>query len=269
MGKSIGETLRDGRLHQRLSIAECAKRTHISSRYLEALEEQRWNDLPSESHRTGFLTLYARFLGVYSEDLMQAYRQSKQPEPADKPAEMLKPLPKAPAAERLSSMTGPRLSLLVILALVSFWGLYHAFRHFYPAQHVDLSWLRFKSHAPRLVAAKRDVSVQRIKALASADSWLRIADDRQLIFEGILPSGASKEWSGAGPFHIKVGNINAVTLTWNDQPVDLKTETRGSVADFQLPPPAIQEGEARPARPAIQEGEARSERPAVPEPEKR
>src|SRR5690349_13870680 len=82
MGKSIGETLREGRMKQRLSVAECAKRTHISPRYIEALEEERWDSLPSESHRMGFLSLYAKFLGVYSDDLVQTYKQGKQPAPA-------------------------------------------------------------------------------------------------------------------------------------------------------------------------------------------
>src|SRR5437763_8888338 len=87
MGEAIGELLKEGRLHQRLSIAECAKRTHISTRYLEALEEEHWDDLPSESHRLGFLRLYAHFLGVSSDELLHLYRQAKQAPPAEKPVD--------------------------------------------------------------------------------------------------------------------------------------------------------------------------------------
>jgi cytoskeleton protein RodZ len=241
MGKTVGETLRDGRLQQRLSIAECAKRTHISARYLEALEEQRWTDLPSESHRAGFLSLYAKFLGVYSDDLLNTYRQAIHPPPVEKPAEGLKPMPKPRAAREsagTSPMTPSRLTLIIVLGLVALWGVYHVFRHFYPSQNMDLSWLRFKSSAPRLVAPKASNSVQKIKATAAGDTWMRVSGESQLIFEGILPAGSTKEWSGPGPFRIKVGNISAVVVTWNDQPIDLKTETRGSVADFTLPPPA-------------------------------
>ena len=74
---TIGVLLREGRLRQRLSIAECAKNTHISPRYLEALEEERWADLPSESHRLGFLRLYSRFLGVSADDMISLYQQGK------------------------------------------------------------------------------------------------------------------------------------------------------------------------------------------------
>jgi cytoskeleton protein RodZ len=238
MGKSIGEILREGRLHQRLSVAECAKRTHISPRYIEALEEERWSDLPSESHRMGFLRLYARFLGVYSEDMIQTYHQTQQPAQIDKPVQ----LPKPPRAKSVSNVTWPRLSFLLVLALGALWGLYHGVRHYRPAS-VDLSWLKVRNpgHATapatsRLVTPRREIQVQHVRARADADSWLRVVDNNQLIFEGILPAGAVKEWSGPGPFRIKVGNVNSVAIYWNEQPVNVKAATRGNVADLRLPP---------------------------------
>src|SRR5258706_15809628 len=81
---AAGELLKQGRLRQRLSIAECAKRTHIAQRYIEALEEERWEILPSESHRQGFLKLYSRFLGVPAEEVLELYRQKTAPKPSEK-----------------------------------------------------------------------------------------------------------------------------------------------------------------------------------------
>src|SRR5215216_6302014 len=127
MGKSIGETLREGRLHQRLSVSECAKRTHISARYIEALEEERWSDLPSESHRMGFLKLYARFLGVYTDDLLQTYRQVQQPPTAEKTSDPSKVLPMR-TVERGAQMTPQRLILAIIVGLIALWGVYHTVR---------------------------------------------------------------------------------------------------------------------------------------------
>src|SRR5215470_2570647 len=124
MGKSIGETLREGRLHQRLSIAECAKRTHISPRYLEALEEERWGELPSESHRMGFLRLYARFLGVYSEEMIQQYRHVKQGPAEQKHMDVPKVAPARPpekALRRWNSVTWQRLILVIIFGMVFSW----------------------------------------------------------------------------------------------------------------------------------------------------
>lgn len=234
-GKSVGEVLREGRLHQRLSIAECAKRTHISPRYLEALEAERWTDLPSESHRTGFLRLYARFLGVYTEELMQVYNQSQLPPLSEQPVEVPK---RARPQVAPRTLAWPQLVLVSVVLLASFWAVYHSIKRSFPDQHMDLSWLRLRpSRANRLVAPpKREIPVQRIRAKADSDTWLRIMDRSQLVFEGILPGGAVKEWSGPGPFQLKLGNSRAVAIFWNDQPVNVQATARSGVAELQLPP---------------------------------
>jgi hypothetical protein len=55
-------------------------------------------------------------------------------------------------------------------------------------------------------------------------------------FFGILPAGAVKEWSGPGPFQFKIGNVRAISLFWNDQPVDLNAGARGNVNELRIPP---------------------------------
>ena len=74
-----GDLLKQARLKQRLDVAECSRRTHIAQRYMEALEDNRWHDLPSESHRQGFITLYARFLGLSGDEVLALYKQEKKP----------------------------------------------------------------------------------------------------------------------------------------------------------------------------------------------
>src|SRR5688572_6399942 len=76
---SVGELLKQGRLRQRLSVSECAKRTHIAPRFIEALEDEKWSILPSESHRLGFLKLYSRFLGVSADEVLNLYREALKP----------------------------------------------------------------------------------------------------------------------------------------------------------------------------------------------
>jgi len=245
MGKTVGEALKDGRMRQRLAIAECAKRTHISPQYLEALEEERWADLPSESHRIGFLRLYARFLGVPAEELVQLYRKAQQipvTEHHPEPARVAAPALPEKTVQRFSMVSWQRLCLLGIVALIVAWGVYHALGHFRSEPRVNLSWLRFRPHASRLVADKHGLPVQRIRVTAQADSWLRVVDNHELVFEGILPAGAVKEWSGPGPFLIKAGNVTAVAMYWNDQPVDLKSAAHGNVAELSLPPPPSEGG---------------------------
>jgi len=234
---SAGELLRQGRLKQRLSIAECAKRTHIAPRYLEALEDQRWEDLPSESHRLGFLRLYARFLGVPAEELIQLYHREK----SDAGAGM--PSPAEPAArrtEKISSGWYPsswqQLLGFGLLLLLGCWIAYHALSRQLPEVH-PAAWVRVRSHETRLVPSHQAVAIQHIRLQASADSWLRVTQDQHLLYEGILPAGASEEWSGSGTFWFKIGNVKGVSLYWNDQLVDIQTGAHSNTNDVQLPLP--------------------------------
>lgn len=234
---SIGDVLREGRLKQRLSIDECAKRTHIAPRYLEAMEEERWDILPSESHRLGFLRLYSRFLGVSSEDILILYRQVKEARmsPLDVPTPKHSSVPKM-SLSLSAILSWQRLVLGGILLLVLAWGLYHALGRRHPELPSTVG-VRFHPHHARLVMQKHVPVNQRLRIRAQSDSWLRIMNDRRLLFEGILPAGASKEWGGEGSFHLKIGNIQAVAVDWNGQPVPLQAGSQGNAADLRLPPP--------------------------------
>ena len=47
-----------------ISLREIAERTKISLRYLEALEEDRFDLLPAPVFAQGFLREYARYVGL-------------------------------------------------------------------------------------------------------------------------------------------------------------------------------------------------------------
>jgi cytoskeleton protein RodZ len=234
---SVGELLKQGRLKQRLSIAECAKRTHISPRYLEALEEERWDALPSESHRLGFLRLYSRFLGVPAEELLVLYRSDKKepiPEAPSTPARAAGP--SASASARWTPGTLPQIILLGVIVLGVAWFVYHAIDKQLPSSIGErVTWRRERPEQPRLVAPKQSSTVQKIRVHAEADSWLRVTENNELLFEGILPGGATKEWSGNGPFNMRLGNVRAISIFWNDQPVDILTGARNGMNTLTLP----------------------------------
>lgn len=60
----IGSTLREARLRRGLDFAEVERATKIRAKYLRALEEERFDILPSQTYVKGFLRSYADFLGL-------------------------------------------------------------------------------------------------------------------------------------------------------------------------------------------------------------
>lgn len=70
---SFGETLKRERELREISLRQIAEATKISMRYLEALEENRFDVLPGGLFNKGFIRAYATFIGVDSETMVNSY----------------------------------------------------------------------------------------------------------------------------------------------------------------------------------------------------
>ncbi len=73
MYQQIGEFLKQIRSERKLSIDDVARATHIRPKYIEALETNNLDSLPSAVHGKGFLRSYASFLDLPIEPLLKAW----------------------------------------------------------------------------------------------------------------------------------------------------------------------------------------------------
>src|SRR3954452_4474601 len=71
---SIGETLREARMRQRLDITDVEAQTKIRAKYLRALENEDFGMLPGPTFVKSFLRTYAEFLGLDPHLLVEEYR---------------------------------------------------------------------------------------------------------------------------------------------------------------------------------------------------
>jgi transcriptional regulator with XRE-family HTH domain len=71
---SIGETLREARMRQRLDISDVETRTKIRAKYLRALENEEFGMLPGPTFVKTFLRTYAEMLGLDPHVLVEEYR---------------------------------------------------------------------------------------------------------------------------------------------------------------------------------------------------
>jgi cytoskeletal protein RodZ len=70
MTESIGQQLRKARESQRLGLEQAAQRTRIKLHYLQALEADNFDALPSRVQQRGFLRSYAELLALPVEPLL-------------------------------------------------------------------------------------------------------------------------------------------------------------------------------------------------------
>jgi cytoskeleton protein RodZ len=76
---SIGETLREARMRQRLDITDVEAQTKIRAKYLRALENEDFAMLPGSTFVKSFLRTYAEFLGLDPHLLVEEYRVRHDP----------------------------------------------------------------------------------------------------------------------------------------------------------------------------------------------
>src|SRR5215212_3169312 len=113
---SIGETLREARMRQRLDISDVEQRTKIRAKYLRALENEEFAMLPGPTFVKTFLRTYSEQLGLDPHVLVEEYRANYEGED-DLDLQPLGP----PGAIRRDRRRGPRLGpgMLAFLVLVA------------------------------------------------------------------------------------------------------------------------------------------------------
>jgi cytoskeleton protein RodZ len=113
---SIGETLREARMRQRLDIADVEERTKIRAKYLRALENEEFGMLPGPTFVKTFLRTYAEALGLDPQLLVEEYRTGYESGDEIEQVQSLGP----PGVGRDRRRGGPRLgggSLVLLIAV--------------------------------------------------------------------------------------------------------------------------------------------------------
>ena len=73
--RMVGEILKKSRLKKKLTLKEIEEKTKIRREHLLALEENRYQDLPSAAYIQGFIKNYALILGLKQERLLAIFRR--------------------------------------------------------------------------------------------------------------------------------------------------------------------------------------------------
>ena len=110
----LGSRLREARENQGLSLEQVEEVTRIRRVFLEALEEERFDELPGDVYTKGFIRNYARFLGLDPEELLAEYRSLTGEKPTIIPQVLDEPLMRRSRPPLWASLF---LSFMVVLAL--------------------------------------------------------------------------------------------------------------------------------------------------------
>jgi cytoskeletal protein RodZ len=75
--ESIGDNLREARHNKKVSLEDASRATRIKIEILEQLEADEFDRLAAPTYTKGFLKLYAEYLGLDGQSIVEAYLRSQ------------------------------------------------------------------------------------------------------------------------------------------------------------------------------------------------
>ncbi|MDR7481225.1 MAG: DUF4115 domain-containing protein [Armatimonadota bacterium] len=246
-GAGIGTALRAARQARGLTLADLQARTKISARFLAALENEAFDDLPPFPYARGFLRAVARELELDSAALVDRLAGTMRPPRASGLVQAVRsPITPAQPRSRLRRIvTSVGIALAVVLvASVVYLG--QQLREFSRPQATPetpatpaASQRAGPDTAPPtdtppaappapaaapLSPAGADVGATEgqgvvVEIQALGRSWILVRSAQGPLFEGFVTAGQIRRWQSDGPVTLRVGNAAAVVLTVNGRPL--------------------------------------------------
>ncbi len=221
----IGPILRAARLKSGQSLEVVAQKTRISKRFLEALEENRFEQFPAAVYMRGFLQNYCEHLDVNFEEMWKLLNASAeapaQAAGSEAPGEAASPVAANPApaahaapahAPTHGAMGAIALAVILAIALAVYLSSATNKPAAQPAQTAPAALLPMPRQVEPLLVIR-----------LNNDTWLRVSVDGQIVFEGRAPKDAVQEWKPSKFVDLRTTEPAALEVTLNGQPVTLST----------------------------------------------
>lgn len=206
----IGPSLREARIRRGIELDRVEAETRIRTRYLEAIEDDRWDELPAEAYAKGFLRTYAAFLELDPQQFLAAFRDRRR-----EVAEPIAPQPEHPyepwrvGARTLVAVAGALAAVLAVAAWQLDGGAGTAV-----VPRTAAPTPRPTAAAPAAQAAPRPTAAPKPLLLtARDDAWveIRFAGPRgKLVWAGTLRRGRTLRLGLAKPLWLRVGRPAAL-----------------------------------------------------------
>jgi cytoskeleton protein RodZ len=252
---AFGDRLRREREMRGITLDEICESTKIARRHLEALERDRFDQLPGGVFNKGFVRAYARFLGIDEDQAVADYTAAthEQPEPEDKfPLEIHEEEDRQPKRRSLLPL------IFILAALAGVLVGYFFYLRSKPAGSGPSAPVQQASPVPDPVpqsaapsevpssAANATAEAERVPARPAAesrektaspalkkpaektfavlikakeDSWVSIVVDGKSVMQKVLSADQARLIKAGKEIVLRTGNAGGIDVSFNGKPM--------------------------------------------------
>ena len=257
---AFGERFRREREKRKIALDDVAKATKIGTRMLQAIEEEKFDQLPGGMFNKAFVRSYARHLGLNEDqaaaDYTETYSKLHPENPlADPEAEGRKILEQRAARvqqerPRLERIPWGKAAVALLMVAFGFavWGSYSRFikssdrAEARKQKPVKAAAALPSQPAPQVVEASTPAASQpqptenaaensqpavgsfEVLIKAREDSWIHIKVDGKELPDGMLAANTEKSIQANSEVVVKAGNVGAVDFWFNGQKLPAQGE---------------------------------------------
>jgi cytoskeleton protein RodZ len=248
---TVGETLSAERRRQGKSIADAVGGTKIRGRLLEALEEGRYDDLPSPAYVKGYIQSYARYLEIPAESLLEQFKHEsvgtvRRLAPADRylaeiPAETI--VPRREKVHEIPRNVWVALAAAVVIVGLLLGGIAQLFNRNTGANTTPApiagAVATSSPGATSSTAATASTTVTtttagsfklRVSVRAGLASYVKVTFDGLNGYVGTLQGGESREFLVTQSAKVTIGKPDAVVVTRDGKPVSVPAGTNVQIS---------------------------------------
>ena len=243
----FGATLKRARESKGLSLDQIAAETRVSTRFLNAIENEQFNLLPGGIFNKGFVRAFAEKVGLNPDEAVAAYeRLVGAPHPIDPtPAPTPARVPQGPPAtkDRKERLYPVALVTLIVVIAVFYILTRESGRTSQTASTLPQPQVAVNppapsgpENAPATAEPPRPIAPLKLEIEVREQTWIKVISDGTTVNAGeILQPGTARKFTAQNILRLSVGNAAGLNLKLNDKSMKPLGKS-GQVRDVTITP---------------------------------
>ncbi len=244
---SFGEWLRRQREMREIGLREIADHTKISLRYLEAMETDRFDLLPAPIFAKGFLSAYAKYVGLSPDEVLNHYLAVHSPKDASAPGDGTQSRTKprsvepGPSTLRRSWSYGSLLALsglvlLILVAVAAYFADHRRDEAPASSQTPPIAAPPVAAPPPAEAAPPLPTpsSPLEVSLDFSQDCWIEVVIDGKKRISELRVQGEALQLDAQKSVSLTLGNAGAVAIHVNGLPLDVASKQGDVLRDLVI-----------------------------------